>query len=93
MTEHSVEKKVYVRVFVALMALLAATVGVAYLHFGRLNVLAALTIAVIKALLIILYFMHLRYSSRILWIFAGAGFFWLLILFGLTFGDYLTRSL
>jgi cytochrome c oxidase subunit IV len=92
MAEHIVDKKTYFRVFAALMALLGATVVLAYIHLGELNTIAALTIAVIKATLIILYFMHVRYSSRLLWVFVGAGFFWLLILFALSFSDFLTRG-
>ena len=92
MTEHIVEKKTYYGVFLSLMLLLAATVSIAYIHLGELNIVAALTIAFIKAILIILYFMHVRYSSRMLWIFVGAGFFWLAILFALSFADYLTRG-
>jgi cytochrome c oxidase subunit 4 len=79
-------------VFAALMVLLGATVAIAYIHLGKLNIVAAVTIAFIKATLIILYFMHVRYSSRLLWIFVGAGFFWLGILFALSFSDYLTRG-
>ncbi len=92
MTEHIVEKRTSYSVFAALMALLGATVAIAYIHLGKLNVIAALTIAVIKAVLIILYFMHVRYSSRLVWIFAGAGFFWLAILFALSFADFFTRG-
>ncbi len=92
MSEHIVEKKIYYKVFGVLMALLGATVAIAYIHLGKLNVIAALTIAVIKAVLIILYFMHVRYSSRLLWIFVGAGFFWLGILFALAYSDFLTRG-
>ena len=92
MSEHIVEKKIYYKVFGVLMALLGATVAIAYIHLGKLNVIAALTIAVIKAVLIILYFMHVRYSSRLLWIFVGAGFFWLGILFALSYSDFLTRG-
>ena len=92
MSEHIVEKKIYYKVFGVLMALLGATVAIAYIHLGKLNVIAALTIAVIKAVLIILYFMHVRYSSRLLWIFVGAGFFWLGILFALSYSDFFTRG-
>jgi cytochrome c oxidase subunit 4 len=92
MSEHIVEKKIYYTVFGSLMALLAATVLIAYIHLGKLNVIAALTIAVIKAVLIILYFMHVRYSSRLLWIFVCAGVFWLGIMFALSFSDFLTRG-
>ena len=92
MTEHILEKKTYYGVFAGLMVLLAATVGIAYIHLGKLNIAVALLIAFVKATLIILYFMHVRYSSRLLWIFVGAGFFWLGILFALSFADYVTRS-
>jgi cytochrome c oxidase subunit 4 len=92
MSEHIVAKQTYVGVFAALMALLGATVVIAYIHLGKLNMIVALTIAVIKATLIILYFMHVRYSSRLLWVFVGAGFFWLIILFALSFSDFLTRG-
>jgi cytochrome c oxidase subunit 4 len=92
MPEHIVDKKTYYSVFAALMILLVATAGIAYVHLGKLNIVAALAIAFIKATLIILYFMHVRYSSRLLWIFVGAGFFWLGILFALAFADYLTRG-
>jgi len=92
MSEHIVEKKTYYSVFAGLMVLLAATVAIAYIHLGEWNVVAALTIAFIKATLIILYFMHVKYSSRLLWIFVAAGFFWLAILFALTSADYLTRD-
>jgi len=91
MTEHIVEKRTYYSVFAALMILLAATIGIAYIHLGRFNILAALTIATMKAVLIILYFMEVKYSSRLLWVFVAAGFFWLGILFALTFADYATR--
>ena len=92
MSEHIIPRKVYFTVFGALMVLLAATVGVAYIHLGKWNVIAAMTIGVIKAVLIILYFMHVRYSSRLSWAWVGAGFFWLVIMFALTFSDYLTRG-
>jgi len=58
---------------------------------GSLNTMVALAIAVGKALLVILYFMHVRYSDRLTWVFASAGFFWLLILIGGTMDDVLTR--
>ena len=90
--EHHVSEKTYYIVFAALMALLVVTVGAAQIDFGPLNIAIALTIAIIKAVMIILYFMHVRYSSRLVWLFAGAGFFWLVIMIGITFADYLTRA-
>jgi cytochrome c oxidase subunit 4 len=92
MSEIVVPRKTYVMVWAALLMLLGLTVAVAYLHLGWANPVAAVGIAVIKATIIILYFMHVRYSPRLVWVFVGAGFFWLCILFALTFGDYLTRG-
>src|SRR5262245_31518794 len=92
MTEHIVPKKTYFAVFSALMLMLALTVGIAYIHLGEWNVVVAMSIAVTKAVLIILYFMHVRYSPRLMWIYVGARFFWLGILFALTFSDYFTRA-
>lgn len=84
----------YVLVFAALMVLLAVTVGAAFVPWSaRLGVGIALSIAVIKGLLILLYFMHVRYSARMVWAFAGAGFLWLAILFVLTLSDYRTRNM
>lgn len=90
---HIVPIKVYLLVYVALLVLLVATVGAAYLpgHHTLLNNVIALTIAVVKAVLVILYFMHVRYSTRLTWLWASAGFFWLVIMFILTLGDYFTR--
>ena len=73
------------------MALLFLSVGVAEVNLGRWNFLAAVAIATCKAILILLIFMHVRYSPRLIWLFSIAGFFWLAILFSLTFSDYATR--
>jgi cytochrome c oxidase subunit 4 len=92
MSGHILPKKTYYSVFAALMVLLVVTIGVAFINLGGLNIAAALTIAVIKAVVIILYFMHVRYSSRLTWLIVGAGFFWLGILLVLAGSDYLTRQ-
>ena len=84
--------RTYIVVWIGLLCLLALTVGAAYVPLGEFNTITAVSIAVIKAVIIALYFMHLRYSPRLTWVFAGAGFFWLLILFTLSLGDYATRS-
>jgi caa(3)-type oxidase subunit IV len=85
-------KQLYYRVFAALMVLTLITVGVAFVDLGRLNTIIALTIAVGKALLVICFFMHVRYSSRLIWECVGSGFFWLALLLTLAMSDYLTRS-
>jgi cytochrome c oxidase subunit 4 len=82
----------YYAVFAALLVLLVITVAAAEVDLGRLNFPLAAAIATVKAVLIMLYFMHVRYSKPLTWLFAGAGAFWLAILFGLTFSDYLTRD-
>jgi cytochrome c oxidase subunit 4 len=92
MTNHVVPLRVYITVFIALMVLLALTIGAAFLNLGPFGLPLALTIAALKALLIVLYFMHLRYSDHVAWIFAGAGFLWLLILIVLTISDYASRG-
>jgi cytochrome c oxidase subunit 4 len=92
MSTKTVPKSLYFVVWAILMALLFVTWGVAQFDLGLFNSLAALTIAVIKMLLVILYFMHVRYSSRLTWVFAGAGFLWLMIMITLTLSDYTTRG-
>ena len=87
-----VPTKIYYRVALALLLLFILTVAVAYVDLGALNIYIAVTIAVIKATLVVLYFMHVRYHTRLTWIFASAGFLWLIILFSLTLSDYATRS-
>ncbi|MEK6405640.1 MAG: cytochrome C oxidase subunit IV family protein [Acidobacteriota bacterium] len=92
MTEHIVPKRIYFVVFGALMVFTVATVIVAQNDLGGWNAVVALTIAVLKATLVVLYFMHVRYGSRLTWVFACAGFFWLAIMVALTLSDYMTRG-
>lgn len=82
----------HVLVFLGLLVLLAATVGVAYLSLGRWGVVAALGIAFAKAALVMVFFMQLRENSPLVRVFAIGGFFWLALLFLLTFADILTRG-
>ena len=76
----------------ALLAFLALTIIAAHIDLGPFNIIAALSISAAKAILIILFFMHLRYSKPIVWVFAFAGFFWLGIMLTLALSDYLTRG-
>lgn len=92
MKEHIVSPKIYYGIFIALTVLTVVTWSIAKVDLGRMNAVVALTIAVIKATLVVLYFMHVRYSSRLTWVFVGAGFFWLAILVALTLSDYMTRG-
>lgn len=89
---HGPATRTYYLVYVALMVLLALTVGASFINLGPLNELVALAIAVAKAVLVILFFMHVRYSSRVTWLFVAAGFVWLGILIFLAMNDYWTRG-
>ncbi len=92
MSEHIVSRKVYFVVFGALMVLTALTVFAANIDFGALNDVIAMTIAVTKAVLVILFFMHVRYGSRLIMLVVVAGFFWLAIMMVLTLSDYNSRK-
>lgn len=91
--DHIVPVKTYALIWAALMVLLLLTWGVAQINLGPFNIVAALTIAVTKMLLVILFFMHARHSTPVTWLFIAAGFIWLLIMIDLTLSDYLTRAL
>lgn len=90
-THHIVPLKTYFAVFAALMIGTTLTVWAAFFDFGPLNTVIALAIAGIKATLVILFFMHVKYSKPLLWVFIGSGFFWLALLVTLTISDYATR--
>ena len=94
MSEHIVPKKIYFTIFGALMALTALTVWAARISFHNeaVGTVIALTIAVTKATLVVLYFMHVRHSPRLTWVVIASGFLWLAILISLTLSDYLTRN-
>jgi cytochrome c oxidase subunit 4 len=92
MSGHVAPKSMYVWVFLALIAGTGLTVAAAEVDLGALNNVVMLALAMTKATLVILFFMHVRWSTRLTWVVAASGFFWLLILFGLTMQDYLTRG-
>jgi cytochrome c oxidase subunit 4 len=93
MSEHIVSLRVYFGIFLALLVGTLLTAWVSFFNFpGPLNAIVALTIAVVKATMVVLYFMHMRYSQRLIWLVFGAALFWLAIMFALTFSDYSTRS-
>ena len=93
MSEHVVYPRVYVTVFLALLLGTGLTVVAAFRDFpGPLNAVAALTIAVMKATLVVLYFMHVRYGRRLIWLVIAAALFWMAIMFALTISDYSTRA-
>jgi cytochrome c oxidase subunit 4 len=92
MPETVVPIKVYAVTLAALLALTAATCAISFIDLGRMNVVAAVVIAFVKASLVALIFMHLRYSRGIMRIVMASGLFLLAILIALTMGDYLTRG-
>jgi cytochrome c oxidase subunit 4 len=89
---HIVPLRVYLAIITILFLLTILTVWVAFQDFGIFNNLVALTIAVIKALLVVMFFMHLKYSARILWLYAGAGAVWFIIMLALLLSDYASRD-
>lgn len=91
MSGHVVPLRTYYSVFAALMILLGITVWVAFQPLGPLNIWAAMTIAIIKMTLVILFFMHAKYSYRLIWIVIIGGFIWLTIMLVGTYLDYLSR--
>jgi cytochrome c oxidase subunit 4 len=83
---------IYFGVFFALMIFTILTVWISTINLGILNTPVALGIAVVKATLVILFFMHVIHSTRLTWVVIIASFLWLAMLFVLTFADYLTRA-
>ncbi len=91
-THHVTSLPVYFGIFAALMILTIVTVAVSRVDLGSLNTPIALAIAVIKATLVVLFFMHVIHSTRLTWVVIISSFMWLALLFVLTFADYLTRG-
>jgi cytochrome c oxidase subunit IV len=92
MSVHIVPLRIYFIIFTSLMVLTAVTVAVAYVDLGALNTVVALGIAVSKATLVVLYFMHLRYSPNLNKLVVAGSFLWLLIMLGITMTDYWSRG-
>ena len=93
MSEHIVYPRVYITIFFVLLVGTILTAWVAFFNFpGPLNAIIALTIATIKARFVVLYFMHVRYSGRLIWLVIGSALFWLMIMFALTISDYSSRN-
>jgi cytochrome c oxidase subunit 4 len=90
-TGHVVPTRVYLTVFGALMILLGITVAVAFVPLGYFNLPVAMLIAVIKGVIIVMYFMEVKYGSKLLWVFVSSSFLFLVIFMVLTMNDYATR--
>lgn len=89
---HIAPKSMYFSIFGALMVLTVLTVAVTYVHLGVFNLTVAMAIAVTKAMLVIMFFMHVKYSSKLIKVTAGIGFFFLIIMVMFTMSDYLSRG-
>jgi cytochrome c oxidase subunit 4 len=92
MSGHVIPKRTYFLIFGSLLSLTALTTGVAYVNLGPWNTVVALVIACLKATLVLLFFMHLRWSTqlnRVVWL---SALLWLVILIGITSIDFLSRS-
>jgi len=92
MHSHILPLRVYYIIFGILMLCTALTTWIAFIDLGPFNTIAALTIAVFKATIVILFFMHVKYSTRLTWAVVLGSFFWLGIMLVITMSDYLTRS-
>jgi cytochrome c oxidase subunit 4 len=90
-TDHIVSPGTYLAIILTLLALTALTVFAAYINLGRLNIVAALAIATVKATLVVLFFMHAKYSPKRTKLVIMAGIFWLIILLFMTLSDYASR--
>jgi cytochrome c oxidase subunit IV len=90
--DHIVSPKIYVAIWLILLAFTGITVWAAFQHFGIFNPIVALTIACTKATLVILFFMHVKYSPKMIALVIGCGLFFLSILMVLTCADYISRA-
>ena len=91
MSDHIVPKRIYYTIFAILMFCTYLTVQIAFFDLGALNTIAAIGIACFKATIVILFFMHVKYSTRLTWAVVLGSIFWFGILIALTMSDYLTR--
>ena len=92
MSAHIVPPRVYYLIFAALMVGTYLTVQAAFIDLGVFNTVVALAIACVKATLVILFFMHVKYSTKLTWLVVGSGFFFLAIMIGLTLADFISRG-
>ena len=92
-TAHHSHRPLYIKIFLALMGLLVLTVVAAWMPLGQMNIVVALGIAIIKAALILLFFMHFRDSDHLTWLVGAATVAWFLILIFMTLNDYYTRDM
>jgi len=90
--EHIVPARLYYTIFLLLMVFTGLTVGAAFVDLGPLNIVVALGIAIVKATLVVLFFMHVKYGDRLNWMVIASGLFWLMILLSMLMLDYSSRG-
>ena len=94
MAEHVMSSKMYYTIWIALLCLTVITAAVSFIDLGRFNTVVALVIATVKALLVVLFFMHVKYTSeKLTKIVIVSAIFWLFLLLALSMADYGTRHL
>jgi cytochrome c oxidase subunit IV len=91
-SQHVIPVRTYLVVYFLLMLLLVATVGASFLDLGHAHLAVALTIALIKAVMIVLIFMHVYYSAKLTWVVAGATSLWIALFMAFLFADYFGRG-
>ena len=92
MSQHVVSPKIYFAVFASLMLLTALTVWAAFQDLGPFNLVVALGIATLQATLVVLYFMHVRYNPKLIWLVIGLAVAWFGVFLVVTLSDYLSRG-
>jgi cytochrome c oxidase subunit IV len=92
MSGHVAPKSMYYTIFLLLMVLTFVTWAITYVDLGEFNLILALAVAVTKAMLVIIYFMHMKWSPKLFKVTIGASVFFLMIMFALTLSDYLSRG-
>jgi cytochrome c oxidase subunit 4 len=92
MSEHIMSSKFYYTIWITLLCLTGITAAVSFVDLGPFNAVVALVIATVKALLVVLFFMHVKYTSeKLTKIVIASAIFWLFLLLALSMADYATR--
>jgi cytochrome c oxidase subunit 4 len=90
--QYIVSPLTYLIIFITLLVFTGITIGASYLEMGPWNPVVAIGIAVFKATLVVLFFMHIKYSSKLMKLTVGAGLFTFLVLVGMSLSDYISRA-
>lgn len=91
-SHHVVSPKIYIAIFLALLCFTGLTVAASYVEMGIFNPIAAIAIACVKAVIVVLFFMHVKYSSKLTKLTVFCGLFTFIVLIGMTLSDYFSRA-